>query len=84
MFFLPKKYRLLAILANVLEKIFPQRVMSSVDNSGWLVFYQPVRVWEESLPEERCECNPLHVCSACRERYDRERQMQGEFAPIPF
>ena len=83
MFFLSKKYRLLALLANALEKIFPGRVLPSVDEDGWLIFYQPIHVWEaqqEELPEDACECHPGYVCHACRARYERRRA----YTPIPF
>ena len=88
MFFLSRKYRVLAVIASVVEKYFPERVMPTVDERGWLVFYQPVHKWaaqlEKEFPEDMCECNPLRVCSACRARYDHQRQYQDEFTTIPF
>ena len=84
MFFLSRKYQILAVLANVLAKLFPERVLPSVDKQGWLIFYQPIHIWEaqqeEEFPEEGCECHPGHVCHTCRAEYERRRA----FTPIPF
>lgn len=83
MYFLPAKHK---TLANVLKRLFPQRIASTIKGDGWLVFACPIvpYMWEPSekyeSPQERCECHPGYVCHACRARYERRRA----YTPIPF
>ena len=84
MFFLHQKYRLFALVATLVEKVFPQRVSPTLEGDGWLITYQPICPFqwepeEEGFPEE-CECHPGYVCHACRAYYKHRR----ELAPIPF